>query len=95
MAEVLPTNRFITALGPVKMEVFEFTGTVDVQGGGTQTGVDTADTVVTLIQNPTFAVAITDGDGGDGWATSISDKTITLTNTGASGVNLRMFVFGF
>jgi hypothetical protein len=95
MAAIEPTTRYVTALGPVKMEVMEFTGTVNVVGGGTQTGVDNADTVDTLIQGPKFALVVADSDASDtAWATSISGKTITLTNTGASGVNIRILAFG-
>lgn len=102
MAEVLPTNRFIVALGPVKLEIFEFTGTIvtaDSAGNPsstTQTGVDDADTVKTLIQNPLFAMVVTDSDSvNTNWATAFSGKTITLSNGGVTAANIRILVFGF
>jgi len=101
MAEVLPTNRYVVALGPIKMEVLNFTGTITTADSAgnpsttTQTGVDTADTFKTLIQNPKFAMVVADSDSSDtAWSTSFSGKTCTLTNTGASAVNIRVLVFG-
>ncbi len=94
MADVVPTTRFVTALGPVKVEFIEFTGTVTISTGGTQTGVDTADTYTSSLVTPKFAFVQTDVDGADGWATSISNKVITLTNSGVSAQTVKMIVVG-
>ena len=97
MATITKSDRsLIAALGPMKMEVMEFTGTITDSTGSTQTGVDTADTIESFLANPTFAIVVADSDASDtAWSTSFSGKTLTLTNTGASAVNIRVLIFGF
>jgi hypothetical protein len=97
MAALLPTTRYITALGPIKMEIVRFAGTVTTTTGTTQTGVTSADTFTTLIQNPNFAICVNDGDTvNTSWVTSFSGKTATMTNSGVSNANgINLLVFGF
>ncbi len=96
MADLLPTVRHTAALGPMKMEVLNFLGTITLSTGGTQTGVDTADTFKTLMVRPQFAFVVSNDDASDtAWETSFSDKTVTLTNSGASAVDINVIVFGF
>lgn len=78
-------KRYVTALGPIKMEVMFLSA------------VTTADTVTTLIQNPSNAILATDGTGGATVAptASVSGKTITLTQTSLSAGTATLVVFGF
>lgn len=79
------SNRYVTALGPIKMEVMFLTD------------VTTADTVTTLIQNPSNAIFQSDGTGGATVApkASVSGKTVTLTQTALSAGAGTLIVFGF
>jgi len=95
MAQLLPTTDVVFALGPMKMEVIEFTGTVTTSTGTTQTGISTADTFNTKMVRPTQVFVQWDSNGGDGSTTSISGKTITLTNTGLTNQTVRFLIFGF
>jgi hypothetical protein len=88
MPEQTPTNRFITTLGPIKLEVI------------TVENITTADTVVSNIQRPLFATAnLTNTGANTALATnvSISGRTLTLTNANISaGVDdATILVFGF
>lgn len=80
-------NRHIAALGPIKVEILNLTSVSD------------ADTVTTLIQNPSFAMGVNNTDTETTSAAlnvSISSKTLTINNanlTGSSVVNI--LVFGF
>jgi hypothetical protein len=56
---------------------------------------NTGDTVETQMQNPEHAMAVTNVDGGDGTSTSISGKTITLTNAGIAAGVANVLVIGF
>lgn len=78
-------KRHVTVLGPVKMEVINLTD------------VDDAETVSTLIANPSFGFAVNNDDGSDGNNTnvSISGKTITLNNSSLSSSEVTLLVFGF
>jgi hypothetical protein len=96
MAALLPTSRYIVALGPIKMEIVEFTGTVTLEGGGsTQTGVTSADTYKSLLQNPKFALGVANTVAEDSFDVSISGKTLTMTNTGLTSGDARILTFGF
>jgi hypothetical protein len=78
-------NRFLTALGPVKMEILNLTT------------VTTADTVTTNMQNPRFALGV-DNTGALSVNTSItiSGKTLTITNSSYAGAGIcNVLVFGF
>lgn len=76
-------NRFTGVLGPFKMEVLNLTSVTD------------QDTFTTNMQNPKFAMAVSNLDGGDGNSIAISGKTLTITNTGLSGATVNVLVFGF
>jgi hypothetical protein len=78
-------NRFVTALGPIKMEILNLTT------------VNNGDTVTTNIANPRFALS-EDNTGALSVNTSnsISGKTITITNTSYAGAGVcNVLVFGF
>ena len=80
------SNRFIAALGPVKMEIVDLTSLTD------------GDTFTTLIQNPKFALCGEYGTDANGTATpSISTKTVTINNptTGGGSGKVCVLVFGF
>jgi hypothetical protein len=80
----------------MKMEVLNFLGTITLSTGGTQTGVDDADTFSTLMVRPQFALVVANDDASDtAWETTFSDKTVTLTNTSATAVDVNIIVFGF
>ncbi len=79
-------NRFVTALGPIKMEAMSLTAVTD------------ADTVESLLVRPLFAMAVEDTD----LATiavavniGISGKTLTFNSTDLSAATMNMIVFGF
>lgn len=95
MATLLPTTDIVTALGPIKMEIIEFTGTVTTSTGTTQTGISTADTFSTKIQRPLQVFIQLDVENADGSTSSISGKTVTFTNGGQSNVTARFLIFGF
>lgn len=95
MAALLPTTDFVFKLGPMTMELIEFTGTVTTTTGTTQTGISTGDTFSTKMVTPKHVFVQWDSNGGDGSTTSISGKTITLTNTGLTNQTVRFLVFGF
>ena len=79
-------NRFIAALGPVKMEIMNLTGVTD------------QDTVTTLIQNPKFCLAGEQGaDANSTVQPAVSGKTVTLHNQAAAGGagDITLLVFGF
>ncbi len=103
MAELIPSNRFTAVLGPFKMEVINLAGTVvtaDSAGNPsstTQTGVDDADTVKTLMQGPKFAVASVTSDGVTinlSTNIAISGKNLTINNANIAADNLVSTVFG-
>lgn len=85
MATVTKADRaLIAVLGPFKVEIIQVTAVTD------------GDTVVSKLQNPTWAHYLPDGDlGGAAWegSASISGKTVTLhdPNVITTGVVL---VFG-
>ena len=65
------SNRHIVALGPIKLEVLNLTAVSD------------ADTVSTLIANPSFAIGVNNTDGETTSAAlnvAISGKTLTINN---------------
>ena len=95
MASLLPTTRYVTALGPIKMEIVEFTGTVTLATGGTQTGISTADTFDSQLVRPLQVFIQIDVENADNSTSSISGKTVTFTNGGQTNVTARFLVFGF
>ena len=79
-------NRFIAALGPVKMEVVDLIT------------ITNADTFTTLIQNPKFVAVSEYGTSATTAVTtaSISTKTVTLVNASMNGTQKAVaLVFGF
>lgn len=78
-------NRYITALGPIKMEVMFLTA------------VSTGDTVSSFLQNPENAMITTSNTGGATAAptASVSGKTITITQTSLAAGTATLVVFGF
>lgn len=79
-------NRFIAALGPVKMEIVDL---ITITNG---------DTFTTLIQNPKF-VAISEYATSATTAVttaSVSTKTVTIVNASMNGTQKAVaLVFGF
>ena len=78
-------TRYLTVQGPIKVEYI--TCTMDTDG----------DTVDTTMQRPLFAIANVNAAGTAKTQHSITDKTVTITDTniagGGSAVNL--IVMGF
>ena len=106
MAEVLPSveGRFITSLGPIKLEVLNLSGTLTVADSAgnpsstTQTGVDDADTVKSLLQRPLFALGSIVSDAvtiSQSFNVGISGKTLTINATDLAADNIVILVFGF
>lgn len=98
MAEVRPrgANRTMAVLGPIKMEIANLSGTNDTDTAGvTQTGVSTADTFVSNLQRPLFAIMVGNVENVDGWLTAISGRTVTMTNAGQTTAAAHLLVFGF
>jgi hypothetical protein len=80
------SDQIITVLGPIKLEVINLTA------------VDDGDTVSTRIQRPSFAVAFSTVDDNNTIGViqaGISDKTLTLNNSGLSSSTVVVLVFGF
>lgn len=85
MAAATVNNRFVAALGPIKMEILNVTAS------------DT-NTVTTVIQRPLLALAVNNQDNDAATApvnASISGKTITLNSTDISSSVVNLLVFGF
>lgn len=80
------SNQYITALGPIKMEIVNLTS------------ITTADTFTTRIQNPSFVLI---GEYGSGATTAVttaavSGRTVTVTNASMNGTQKAVaLVFGF
>jgi hypothetical protein len=98
MANLLPTQSFLTVQGPVKVEYLEFTGTITISGGTTtQAGVDDGDTFDSKMVAPKFLTVTSKDDASDtAWDYAINSSTgrITLTNTGAAAVEITVTVVG-
>jgi hypothetical protein len=96
MANLLPTQSFLTVQGPVKVEYVQFKGTITLSDGTTtQTGVDTADTFDSKMVAPKFVIVVSQDDDADiAWEHSISGKRITLTSTGAAADDISCIVIG-
>ena len=80
------SNRFVVALGPIKMEILNLTSVTD------------ADTVSSLLVRPLFAMAVKNTDEASSNETnvSISSKTLTLNNADLGGTDeVNVLVFGF
>ena len=95
MAILLATTSKVFALGPMKCELAEFTGTVTTSTGTTQTGISTADTFDSKLVRPLHVFPQVDVDGVDGSTTSISGKRITFTNSGQTNITARFLIFGY
>lgn len=80
-------NRYVTALGPIKMEVMILSA------------LTSADTVTTLLQRPLGCVVTTDNTGGATAAPkaviTANSKTITITQTSLSAGSGVLITFGF
>ncbi len=76
-------RRFITALGPVKLEIVDLSSTSD------------GETFDSLLQNPLFAVALNQGDaaGSNSISAAVSGKTVTIHDPDVT--NVVALVFGF
>jgi hypothetical protein len=96
MANLLPTQSFLTVNGPVKVEYIEFKGTITLSDGvTTQTGVDDADTFDSKMVAPKFVIVTSQDDDADiAWQHTISGKRVTLTSTGASADDISCIVIG-
>ena len=82
MAAATSITRYMTVQGPLKVEYLSATFAA------------TGDTIVSNMQRPLFAIAVTNADGGAA-ATSISGRTITVTDTGISASTVNLIVWGF
>jgi hypothetical protein len=95
-AKLLATTSKVFALGPMKFELVEFTGTVTLaDGSGTQTGITDADTFDSKLVSPLHIFPQVDVDGVDGSTTTISGKTVTFVNSGQSNITARFLIFGY
>lgn len=87
MADATVSNRYVVALGPIKVEILNLADVTD------------AEQVTTQIQSPQFAFGVVYTDGSPMTAAinpSISSKTITLNSTDLDGDDdLVLMVFGF
>ncbi len=104
MAEVIATNRYVADLGPIKMEILNFSGTVTLADSNgnpssdTQTGVDDLDTYVSILGGPLFAVGRITTDAFANLVSfnvAISGKTLTFNRNLLSAHNIVVVVFGF
>jgi hypothetical protein len=82
MAAATSVSRYTAVLGPCKVEFINCTMAA------------TGDTIVSRLQSPSWAMAMTNADGG-GAATSISGRTITVTDAGISASTVNLIVVGF
>lgn len=87
MAAATIASRYVTVLGPIKMEIFNLTSVSDTN------------TVVSQLQNPSFAFGVVTSDGSPMTAAinpSISSRTITINSVDLDGDdNVVLIVFGF
>ena len=86
MAAVTTTRRYVTALGPLKLEIADLAS------------VDDADTYNTLIQNPVFGCFVMNTDNNaDAQSVnlSFSGKTVTFNNSSIGAESGVAFIFGF
>lgn len=76
-------KRFVTSLGPVKLEIMDLSSTANDE------------TVSSFLVNPLFALAANQGDAGGAniISASVSGKTITIRDP--SVTNVILLVFGF
>jgi len=100
MAELIPTNKFVTVLGPVKMEVINLAGTVTTSTGTTQTGASDADTTRTTLQRAMFAVGVITSDDvtitrSMNVTITEATKLLTLNSSDLANDNVAILVFGF
>jgi hypothetical protein len=85
MAATTPTQQYITALGPIKMEIVHLPATTD-----------SGDTFTTRIQNPLFAIAGGMTTSADPIYCTISSRTVTVSNAGGTAnLEMTVLVFGF
>jgi hypothetical protein len=95
-AKLLATTSKVFAIGPYKVELVEFTGTVTLADlSGTQSGITDADSFDSKLVRPLHIFPQVDVDGVDGSTTTISGKTVTFVNNGQSNVTARFLIFGF
>lgn len=84
MAAATVNHRFITVLGPIKMEILNLE--VDATG----------DTFTSNLQRPLFGAAITNEDQNTNVAVSFSGRAGTLTGSGLGTDDaVVVLVFGF
>ena len=82
-------QRFITVLGPIKMEILDLSD------------VDTGDTFVSNLQRPLFGGVIVNEDNQTGAALAFgtgsasAERTGTITGSGLSADDCVVLVFGF
>lgn len=100
MAALVPTDRYVVALGPIKAEIVNFSGTVSTTAGGTQTGVTDADTFESNLANPQFAIGSITSDAVSvavsfNAALTANSKTVTINTSDLANDNIVVIVFGF
>jgi hypothetical protein len=101
MAELIPTNKFVTVLGPIKMEIINLAGTIaKADGTGNVTGVDDGDTTRTTLHRALFAMAsITSDDVTVTRSVNVTiteaTKLLTINCVDLSDDNVAILVFGF
>ena len=88
MATATVSNRFLAALGPVKMEIVQLAATTDA-----------GDTFTTTMQRPLFAAASLNTTHAEPIFATVNSatKTVTVSDNGDNFSNLALtvLVFGF
>lgn len=83
MAAATAVTSFVAALGPVKIELV------------TCTMASSTDTYVSKLVRPLFCFAAKNASGTAQTTTSISGKTITVTDAGISASSVHLLIVGF
>ena len=83
MAAASAVTSYVTAQGPIKVEYVSATFT------------SSTDTYVSKLVRPLFVLAAKNGSGTAQTTTSISGKTITVTDAGISSTVVNMLIIGF
>lgn len=83
MAAATSVTRYTTAQGPIKVEYIS------------ATFASSTDTIDSNLQRPLFVFAAKNGTGTAQTETSISGKTITVTDAGISATVVNLIVVGF
>jgi hypothetical protein len=83
MAAATSVTSFVTALGPMKIEVVKCTMAA------------TLDTYVSKLVSPKFCFALLNDTGTANSVTAITDKSIAVTNADISASDVLLIIVGF